>query len=139
MKDAEKCIELDPSFVKGYLRKAALQFAKREYEAAIATCEVGMEHDKDGKHRSEFQAQISRCYSQTSSSSAGNDQNLSDEERAKRALQNPEVQEILADPAMRLILQQMQDNPQALMEHMKNPGVAQKIKKLAQSGILRTQ
>ena len=31
-------------------------------------------------------------------------------------MQNPEVQEILGDPAMQLILQQMQKDPKALHE-----------------------
>ena len=34
----------------------------------------------------------------------------------KRAMQNPEVQAILADPAMQMILQQMQKDPKALQE-----------------------
>ena len=34
----------------------------------------------------------------------------------KRAMENPEVQQILADPAMRLILEQMQKDPNALKE-----------------------
>lgn len=38
------------------------------------------------------------------------------EEIRKRAMDNPEVQEILGDPAMQLILQQMQKDPKALQE-----------------------
>lgn len=34
----------------------------------------------------------------------------------KRALEDPEVQAIVSDPAMQLILQQMQSNPAALRE-----------------------
>ena len=34
----------------------------------------------------------------------------------KRAMENPEIQAILADPAMRLILEQMQKDPNALRE-----------------------
>ena len=33
-----------------------------------------------------------------------------------RAMQDPEVQQILGDPAMQLILQQMQKDPKALQE-----------------------
>ncbi|KAJ8444836.1 hypothetical protein Cgig2_008893 [Carnegiea gigantea] len=36
LKDAEKCIELDPSFVKGYTRK--------EYDKALETYQKGLEH-----------------------------------------------------------------------------------------------
>ena len=38
------------------------------------------------------------------------------EARRKAAMHDPEVQKILHDPAMQLILQQMQTNPEALRE-----------------------
>lgn len=38
------------------------------------------------------------------------------EEVRKRAMADPEIQKILADPAMRLILEQMQSDPKALQE-----------------------
>jgi len=38
------------------------------------------------------------------------------EARRKAAMADPEVQAILGDPAMQLVLQQMQKNPQALQE-----------------------
>ena len=38
------------------------------------------------------------------------------EARRKRALQDPEVQQIMSDPAMQMILQQMQENPVAIRE-----------------------
>ena len=40
------------------------------------------------------------------------------EARRKAALQDPEVQAILGDPAMQLVLQQMQKNPEALREYV---------------------
>ena len=41
---------------------------------------------------------------------------LTPEERQKQAMEDPEVQEILRDPAMRMILEQMQQNPTAANE-----------------------
>ena len=38
------------------------------------------------------------------------------EARRKAAMQDPKVQAILGDPAMQMILQQMQSNPAALRE-----------------------
>lgn len=38
------------------------------------------------------------------------------EQRRKAAMHDPEVQRILNDPAMQIILQQMQSNPEALRE-----------------------
>ena len=44
--------------------------------------------------------------------------NLNPEERMKQAMENPEIQEILRDPAMRMILEQMQENPSAAREYV---------------------
>jgi stress-induced-phosphoprotein 1 len=40
LKDANKCIELDPTFVKGYSRKGAIQFFMKEYDKALETYQV---------------------------------------------------------------------------------------------------
>lgn len=40
------------------------------------------------------------------------------EEVRKRAMADPDVQGILKDPAMRLILEQMQEDPRALQEYI---------------------
>jgi stress-induced-phosphoprotein 1 len=58
------------------------------------------------------------------------------EEVRKRASADPEIQSILSDPGMRLILEQMQSEPQALRDHLKNPAIAQKIQKLIDAGII---
>lgn len=58
------------------------------------------------------------------------------EEIRKRAMADPEVQQILRDPAMRLILEQMQNDPRALQDHLKNPDIAAKIHKLLESGLI---
>ncbi|KAM0858590.1 hypothetical protein ACQ4PT_047736 [Festuca glaucescens] len=45
LEDAEKCIELDPTFLKGYLRKANAQFLMDNYESALATYIEGLKCD----------------------------------------------------------------------------------------------
>merc|ERR1712004_294097 len=53
-----------------------------------------------------------------------------------RAMNDPEVQAILADPAMQLILGQMQKDPKALQEHLKDPNIKDKIQKLIECGVI---
>ena len=57
----------------------------------------------------------------------------------QEAMRNPEVQEILGDPAMMVILEQMKTDPTALRDHLKNPVIAQKIQTLIQAGVIQTR
>ncbi len=44
--------------------------------------------------------------------------------------------EILGDPSMHLTLEQVQNESQALRDHLGNPAIAHKIQKLIDSGII---
>ncbi|KAL1917433.1 uncharacterized protein VTP21DRAFT_3826 [Calcarisporiella thermophila] len=133
MKDCEKAIELDPTFVKAYIRKAAIQFMKKEYSKCLETCELAKQHDKDNKNSAEIDQQVFKCNVAMSQAY----QNESQEETMKRAASDPEIARILGDPVMQSILQQMQQDPRAAQEHMKNPSVAANIRKLINAGIIR--
>ncbi len=61
------------------------------------------------------------------------------EEIRQKAMQDPEVQKILADPAMRMILEQMQTDRHAVQDHLKNPEVKAKIQKLIESGLIQVR
>ena len=49
LKDAEKCIELDPTFSKGYTRKGAIQFFMKDYDKALETYQEGLKHDPNNQ------------------------------------------------------------------------------------------
>lgn len=73
-------------------------------------------------------------YRQCTLESAGVD---NDPEKVRqRAMADPEIQQILRDPAMRMILEQMQNDPKALEDHLKNPDIAAKLQKLLASGLI---
>ena len=128
-KDAETCIKLDPNFIKAYIRKASIEFLKREYEKCIETCNLALTMDKEGKHHKEIQNQIYKANAAMNSAPVAGTASMDD----------PEVQQILGDPVMQSILQQMQSDPKAVQEHMKNPMIAQKIRKLVQAGVVQTR
>ncbi|KAG2226750.1 hypothetical protein INT45_005715 [Circinella minor] len=139
-KDANKCIELDPTFARGYIRKAAVEYAKKEYEKAIDFLKQAQENDKEGKAAREINQQLQKAYAAMNpftAAAGGANNEMSQEEALKRAAQDPEVQRILGDPVMQQILQQMQQDPKAAQEHLKNPQVANNIRKLMNAGILR--
>lgn len=121
--DADECIKRDPKFVKGYTRKGmALLAMKKSSEAAKAYREA-LELDENNVEAMEG-------YRKAITSE-------DPEEARKRAMDNPEVQEILKDPAMQMILQQGQADPKALHEHLKNPEVAKKFQRLMEAGIIQ--
>lgn len=128
LKDCEKCLQINPKFVKGYTRKATIQFFMKEYHKCLETYQHALEIEPENK---EVEAGIQRTIAAINSGT-GQD----DKERAERALQDPEIQGILRDPVMRSILSEIQENPKALNEYMKDADIRAKIEKLVASGIL---
>ncbi|KAJ1822164.1 Hsp90 cochaperone [Coemansia sp. RSA 2598] len=133
IKDCDACIKLDPTFIKGYIRKANALFLMREYAEALDAVEEAKTQDKEKKNASEIDQIEFKCYS------AINEQNsrVTPEEAIKRAQENPKIAAVLANPVMQNILQQMQSDPRAAREHLKNPAVASNLRKLIAAGIVR--
>lgn len=124
IKDCDACIRLDPNFVKGYTRKGLAYLAMKEYAKAQAAYQKALEIDENNKEALEG---FKKCVMASASNP---------EEVRTRAMADPEIQAILADPAMRIILEQMQNDPKALHEHLKNPQIQTKIYRLIEAGII---
>ena len=125
IEDCDVCIKKEPKFIKAYIRKGAALFAMREYSRAQKSYEDALMLDPQSKEALEG---LSNCM-------RSNDE---DPEKAReRALQDPEVQEILRDPGMRLLLEQMSQDPNAAREHLQNPDIFAKLMKLRQAGIIQ--
>ncbi|RDD44899.1 Stress-induced-phosphoprotein 1 [Trichoplax sp. H2] len=124
LKDCDECIRLDPNFIKGHLRKGNILLALKENSKAAACFTKALELDPNN-------AEAKEGYYRSSSVTEADPK-----KRAEAAMQDPEVRDILSDPAMRLILEQMQNDPHAAGEHLKNPNIASKLQKLIDCGIL---
>jgi len=135
LKDVEEAIKVDPKFVKAYIRKSSVLLAMREYSKAFAAAQAATDVDVEKKHTQEIQAQIFNCEQAMYNQRAGE----TEEETLQRAMRDPEVAAIMNDPVIQQILQQAQQNPAALQDHMKNAVVRVKIEKLIAAGIIRTR
>lgn len=127
LKDCDTCIQKDPNFVKGHVRKGGCLEGMKEYTRALDVYKKTLEIDPNNNEATEG---YKRCLTHTYQKS--NDP----EEVKKRAMSDPEVRRIMSDPAMKMILDQIQHDPKALREHCSNPKVAADIQKLMDIGIL---
>ncbi|XP_077235476.1 stress-inducible protein [Tasmannia lanceolata] len=134
LKDAEKCIELDPTFSKGYTRKGAVQFFMKEYDKALETYQEGLKHDPNNQ---ELLDGVRRCVEQINKANRGDISPEDLKERQAKGMQDPEIQNILSDPIMRQVLVDFQENPKSAQDHLKNPQVMHKIQKLVSAGIVQ--
>jgi len=135
LKDAEKAIEVDPKFIKAYIRKSVILCSMREYSKAMTAAQEGSDHDEEGKHTTELDAQMQKCAQGLYSERSGE----TEEQTLNRAMRDPEVAKIMQDPVMQQILQQAQQDPQSLQEHLKNPQVRSNVQKLVAAGIIKTR
>lgn len=124
LKDCDECIKLEPTFIKGYIRKAKIQQGLKQFRQAQESYQKALEVDPNHPEALEG---VRECMAAATSDP---------EEVRRRAMSDPEVQQILKDPAMRIILEQMQSDPRALQDHLKNPEISAKIQKLMQSGLI---
>merc|ERR1712029_909056 len=129
IKDCDSSIALDPNFVKAYLRKANVLKAMGQAQKAMDVYSKAMELDPNSD---EAKNGYKDCAVRQYSGNRGSNP----EEVKARAMNDPEVQQIMSDPAMRMILEQMQSDPQAVQEHLQNPAIMQKIMKLKDAGLI---
>ena len=124
----------------------------REYNKALDAAQAAMDADTEKKHTAEIEGQMNKITQAMYAQRAGE----TEEETLQRAMRDPEVANIMQDPVINQvstetlrcraytnyalqILQQAQQNPAALQDHMKNPVVRQKIQKLVAAGIIKTR
>merc|ERR1712007_341393 len=102
--------------IKAYTRKGGFQFYMKEYYKAVETYQKALALDAQN---AEAKDGIYRCRVAMNS-------NEGREERAKRAMEDPEIQAIMQDPIIQQILNNLQTNPAAAQDALKDAGVAAK-------------
>jgi len=131
MEDCNKSLELDPKYIKMYARKGNIEFFLKEYHKALDTYQKGIELDSNNEECKQGLAKT-RYAVQTS-------QGENNQERASRAMEDPEIRNIMNDPVMTTVLREMSENPGSAQKHMSNPEIAGKIEKLIAAGVIQTR
>ncbi|KAF8865355.1 TPR-like protein [Acephala macrosclerotiorum] len=131
--DCDKAIKKDPKFIRAYLRKAQAYFGMREYSKCLDACKSATEVDTTKANAREIETQQQKALSAMYSAR----ENETEEQTKERIMKDPEIMGIMQDPIMQSILQQAQSDPAALQEHMRNPGVRDKIQRLVAAGVIR--
>lgn len=131
MKDCESCLEIDPNFVKAYIRKGNIHFFMKEYHKCLTVYEQGLKLAPNNKelHQGLMKTRM-KIQEQQSSGEV-------DEKQMEQAMKDPEIQQILQDPQMNTLLKQMQEDPKFAAQAMRDPSIASKVQKLVASGFLR--
>ena len=132
LKDADKCISMDPKFVKAYARKGNCHHMMKEYHKAMKAFDDGLKIDpnnadcQQGKNKTVMEIQSS------AGASSGND-----EERLRHAMADPEIQKIMRDPTIVQVLKDLSEQPQKAMGSLKDPYIADCINKLVAAGVVK--
>ncbi|WRT66082.1 uncharacterized protein IL334_003035 [Kwoniella shivajii] len=117
LEDAEKCIEILPSFSKGYARKGAALHGLRQYPEAVMAYEEGLQSDPNSDVLKKGMADVKRVMENESGSpfGPGGDMGLG---------------KIFNDPSM---ITKLENHPKT-KEHMKDPSFRSSVARLQASG-----
>ena len=131
----EKAIELDPKYVKAWIRKADIEMAFKEHHKAMDSYKMALELDPENAQAKEGLRKVTMEINYGRSK-------MTDEqkkEQAAHAMADPEIQAILSDPVVQQLLRDFQENPTAAQQAMTDPGMRAKMEKLIASGIIETR
>lgn len=133
LKDAEKCLSICPTFVKGHARKGHAYFWTKQFNRALQAYEDGLKLEPTNQDCLEG---LQRTKSKISEVASGQDAE-GGEEAARRAMSDPEIASIMQDSYMQMVLGEMQKDPSRIQDYLRDPGLAAKLNKLIAAGILR--
>ena len=131
LKDCDKAIELDPKFAKAYTRKGYCHIQMKEYHKALDDYNEALRIDPNN-------AEAIGGVQSVNAAIAKNSYTQPDEEQIRRSMADPEIQNILKDPGMQQILQEIQQNPAKAQGYLSDPKVYDAFMKLRAAGIIRT-
>jgi stress-induced-phosphoprotein 1 len=129
LNDMQKCLDLDPKYVKAYAKRGSIYHFLKEYHKALAEYDKGLFLEPNNEECLEGKQKTQQAVYQSPP----------DEERAKKAMDDPEIRAILSDPRIQQVLKEVKENPSGAVGAMSDPFIAQALQKLIAAGILRVK
>ena len=131
----ETALDIDPQYVKAWARKGDIEMYMKEYHKAQESYKKGLMLDPENSACKEGLQKVMMAISYGR-------QNMTDEEKkeqAAHAMADPEIQGILQDPVMQQVLKDLQENPAAGQQALRDPIMRSKLEKLIAAGIIETR
>lgn len=131
----ETALDIDPQYVKAWARKGDIEMYMKEYHKAQESYKKGLMLDAENSACKEGLQKVMMAISYGR-------QNMTDEEKkeqAAHAMADPEIQGILQDPVMQQVLKDLQENPAAGQQALRDPIMRAKLEKLIAAGIIETR
>lgn len=132
MKEVERALEIEPNFVKALVRKGSIHHVLKEYHKAIEVLEKALKIDPEDEPAKDQLRKTKMAIAGDMHNTEGND-----EERLRRAMADPEIQQIMMDPMLKIALGKMQEDPRGAANYFNDPNLGPKLQKLIQAGILK--
>jgi stress-induced-phosphoprotein 1 len=92
LKDADKCLEVDPKMVKAWVRKGNVHHLMKEFHKAISAFDQGLKLEPDNKDLKQGKMKTMMAIQ------TGATDGKTDEERLRHAMADPEIQGLMRDP-----------------------------------------
>lgn len=115
--DAEKCVEINPKWSKGYGRKGAALFALRRFDEAIDIYRSGLEVEPGNNALKEGLAEVeaARSRAQVPPPPGMGGMGIFGPDMYPKLMANPKFHAYLADPAFKAKLDKLANDPQGLI------------------------
>ncbi len=121
LKDGEKTVELNPSFVKGYSRKAGALHAMGDYEEASQVYKKGLELDPTNAALKKGLSDVEAAMASSSNPMAA----MFGPDMWTKIASNPKISHYLSQPDILQKLQDIQKNPNNVSLYMKDQAIMQ--------------
>lgn len=125
--DAIRCVEINPSFAKGYSRKGAAYYGLGKLDEALQAYQAGLKVDPSNASLKE---EIERIQAEKAAPAMNPFANMFNDSMWMKLANNAQTREFLADPTYMGIMKDLQTNPNNLSKYINDPRVVASLQVL---------